>query len=123
MIRDIGGTIFITVDAFCARYNFARRGQRFTYATGDLAQVAEIDADAHALRALVLEMEKAGKLHLEIRERPDLATHDSATAFEYLATKLVTAAHATSRRTDVSAEALAKADERTPGGSLCIVQP
>lgn len=89
MIRELDGTIFITADAFCDRYNLARRGQCFSYATGDLVHACEIDTDARVLWALVLAMEEAKKLKLDIRERRDLKPMNGPTSFEYLATKLV----------------------------------
>lgn len=100
MIRKTNGTIYITADAFCDRYNFARRGERFSYATGDLMQACETDGDARALRALVLEMEFSKKIKIEMRERPDIAETRCATSFEYLATKCVMGSRAKSIGSD-----------------------
>lgn len=113
MIRTIRGTVYLTAEAFCDRLNFAQRGQRFTYATGNLVQACAMDRDARELRQLVERLAEAKRIMLAQHARLDPVWLGRGSYFEYLATKCsTTPAHY--QRTDTSRRSHpAKADERT----------
>ena len=78
MIRETGGTVYITAGCFLDRFCHAPPGVPFVYATGKLGSVD--DKDAQALRKLVAEMTCDKAITASTRQ---IGEH----RFEYLATK------------------------------------
>ena len=65
MTRD--GTVYITADAFCDRYNFMPKDRPFVYATGDFPRATE--QDARELQKLISKMVGNGSLAVDEREK------------------------------------------------------
>jgi hypothetical protein len=86
MIRVTMGTVYITAEALCDRYNFARLSARFSYATGNLRQAALVDADARELRAFAATLAESKRVRLE-RIRLQFMP-DGGEMFDYVATKI-----------------------------------